>query len=73
MIKKKKKTVSLSQVSLGLRGDTIGVLRPKGSSFITVPSLLELQRAWLLVTRHSLSAEGSVEKSVPWQQPLERT
>lgn len=60
MIKeRKKKSVALSQVSLGLRGDTIGVLRPKGSSFPPVLSLLgtEFQRAWLLATKHSLSAE----------------
>lgn len=52
MIKERKKTVALLQVSLGLRGDTIGVLRPKGSFFPPVPSLLgtEFQKVWLIAT-----------------------
>lgn len=53
MIKeRKKKSVALSQVLLGLKGDSIGVLRPKGSSFPHVPSLLgtEFQKAWRLAT-----------------------
>lgn len=38
MIKERKKMpVALSQVSLGLRGDTIGVFRPKAHLFSSCP------------------------------------
>lgn len=50
--------MALPQVSLGLRSDTIGEFRPKGSSFPPVPSLLghrvPKKRVWLLATKHYL-------------------
>lgn len=67
-------SVALPQVSLGLRSDTIGAFRPKGSSFPPVPSLLGHRVPKGLAASHkALSAEGRTEKSVPWQLPLERT
>lgn len=69
MKERKKKSVVLLQISLVLRGDTIGVLRPKGPFFPPVPSLLgtEFQKVWLIATICRR------QKSVPWQLPLECT
>lgn len=52
---------ALSQVSLGLRSDTIGVFRPKGSSLPPVPSLLGHRVPkgfWLPATKHYLQKAG---------------